>query len=667
MADRDNHRIQKFNSSGTYISQWGSQGYVSWTNIGGLIGVANYYSASNSLTNSFAHVAQTINVGDQVAGALVGAAYYDTPPTITGNYADTTLAGRANCFGGGESEDTAKCTGIAGQPNYFYNNHTNPPLDQWNFTDLWETTPTLPVFSAVAVNTLTPISAERLARYNPPVPPTPTPVPATPISPSPTPEPTPDTSGSRSAAITQTTNQTPPPPAEPGGILGVLKDIVRAIPEPVLRSFPYVVVGLMGLLSLAMLFEMYRQSRRLAQLNLLLAKQAKVAEDRDTFWHLAANYLRSPITLLVGSVDLMTDPSPKTKAQPTTAPAKLTLGLTSLVHDMQTKVMKIMDQIETSQSLQAIRWPARTQPRHLLTNWRFWVPLTVTGLLIALSNYVAQNFRNIEVSTLNLAVQALLFIVVTIAIYWVVGALGLTRSKVTRAQTQLDRQAKDLDKARMQLIDETATVLSSDITRLDAMLAKLPAKEPMLLAMQEGSRRLHEIVSSFQQLILAQNNRLDTISPASASTDLSQAIASSLNELAATIKSKDITVVQSGTIAGAVPGSEPVIKRVIGSILENAIQFSPRGGQVTIQSQQTGSGSSVTITDKGPGVSKTQQAHIFQLFTKADGKNALQMDHDGLGVDLYLDKQIMQHLQGGIDLQTSNHGTAVTLTWPAVG
>jgi signal transduction histidine kinase len=75
----------------------------------------------------------------------------------------------------------------------------------------------------------------------------------------------------------------------------------------------------------------------------------------------------------------------------------------------------------------------------------------------------------------------------------------------------------------------------------------------------------------------------------------------------------------------------------------------------------------LAVHDQGPGVSKEQLAHMFEPFTKADGFDALKIDHEGLGIDLYLNKLIMEHLGGEINANSIlGKGTTISLWWPKI-
>jgi hypothetical protein len=101
--------------------------------IGGFFGglVQNSFSASDM---------------SSAAGTLSGAMFGVGDGTSTNNYFDRTLANRSGCTGNG----AAACTGVNvanADPNYFKSNHTNAPLDTWNFDYVWSNVGTLPIFS----------------------------------------------------------------------------------------------------------------------------------------------------------------------------------------------------------------------------------------------------------------------------------------------------------------------------------------------------------------------------------------------------------------------------------------------------------------------------------------------------------------------------------------
>jgi len=56
------------------------------------------------------------------------------------------------------------------------------------------------------------------------------------------------------------------------------------------------------------------------------------------------------------------------------------------------------------------------------------------------------------------------------------------------------------------------------------------------------------------------------------------------------------------------------ISQVIGNLLDNAVQYSPQGGQVTVRLQEQGNMYLISVIDQGIGVNPEHYEHIFERF-----------------------------------------------------
>jgi signal transduction histidine kinase len=69
----------------------------------------------------------------------------------------------------------------------------------------------------------------------------------------------------------------------------------------------------------------------------------------------------------------------------------------------------------------------------------------------------------------------------------------------------------------------------------------------------------------------------------------------------------------------------------------------------------------LSVTDKGIGISKEDQEHLFSSFFR--GKNAINIQGTGLG--LHIVKRYSDLIGGSINLQSAlGEGTTITLTIP---
>lgn len=108
-------------------------------------------------------------------------------------------------------------------------------------------------------------------------------------------------------------------------------------------------------------------------------------------------------------------------------------------------------------------------------------------------------------------------------------------------------------------------------------------------------------------------------------------------------------------------GNEDLLYHVWSNLLSNAVKFSPEGGTLTLHLQQQNGQVTVTVTDRGPGMSEDVQRHIFDKFYQGDPSRK----QEGSGLGLPLAKRITQLCGGAISVQSQpGKGSTFTVTLP---
>ena len=108
---------------------------------------------------------------------------------------------------------------------------------------------------------------------------------------------------------------------------------------------------------------------------------------------------------------------------------------------------------------------------------------------------------------------------------------------------------------------------------------------------------------------------------------------------------------------------ETKIRQVIMNFLDNALYYTPKGGEVTVELSATGDSASLTITDTGVGVPKALQHHLFTKFYRAE--NARKMRPDGTGLGLYMAKKVVVAQGGAIIFKSmENKGSTFGFSFP---
>jgi two-component system phosphate regulon sensor histidine kinase PhoR len=97
-------------------------------------------------------------------------------------------------------------------------------------------------------------------------------------------------------------------------------------------------------------------------------------------------------------------------------------------------------------------------------------------------------------------------------------------------------------------------------------------------------------------------------------------------------------------------GDKSGLQQVFINLLNNAVKFSPKGGEVKICVESTNELAYVSIIDHGLGIPTEDIPYLFQRFYRA--KNVTIAEIPGSGVGLYIVKSIVEELGGNIDVES---------------
>ena len=107
------------------------------------------------------------------------------------------------------------------------------------------------------------------------------------------------------------------------------------------------------------------------------------------------------------------------------------------------------------------------------------------------------------------------------------------------------------------------------------------------------------------------------------------------------------------------------IREIIANLLDNALRFTPGGGQVTVEAVPQGDFVCVTVRDTGRGIRPEHMDRIFERFFQVDQRD--KESRSGLGLGLPICRELIER-QGGLIWAISElgKGTAVSFTVPIV-
>jgi signal transduction histidine kinase len=107
-----------------------------------------------------------------------------------------------------------------------------------------------------------------------------------------------------------------------------------------------------------------------------------------------------------------------------------------------------------------------------------------------------------------------------------------------------------------------------------------------------------------------------------------------------------------------------LVERVIQNLMDNALKFTPEGGEVTITLEEMDKTVEVKIADTGPGIPENEQSFIFERYRQSERVNNEKQQGAGLGLAIV--KKILELHDATIRVNSRlNEGTTFLFQLPA--
>ena len=113
----------------------------------------------------------------------------------------------------------------------------------------------------------------------------------------------------------------------------------------------------------------------------------------------------------------------------------------------------------------------------------------------------------------------------------------------------------------------------------------------------------------------------------------------------------------------SVRGDEAALDAMMRNLIDNAVRYSPRDGQVRVQLSREGGDAVLTVEDSGPGIPAEARTRVFERFHRELGSGV-----EGSGLGLSIVKQVVEMHAGSIVLDDSPQwgGLRATVRLPAL-
>jgi len=109
--------------------------------------------------------------------------------------------------------------------------------------------------------------------------------------------------------------------------------------------------------------------------------------------------------------------------------------------------------------------------------------------------------------------------------------------------------------------------------------------------------------------------------------------------------------------------NETAVHRIADNLIENAIKFTPEGGEVTVRVQAETDAAVLEVEDTGIGIDEDALPQVFEAFRQES--EGMDRKFEGTGLGLSIVKELVESLDGRIDLDTEKEeGTRFAVALP---
>ena len=232
------------------------------------------------------------------------------------------------------------------------------------------------------------------------------------------------------------------------------------------------------------------------------------------------------------------------------------------------------------------------------------------------------------------------------------------------AFNSMSERLEQLDKSRSQFVSNASHELKTPLSTMKILIETLLYQDPIdpgmtrefLGDVNKEIDRLNRIVSDLLTLVNidsgAMQLKLDEV-------DITALMQEQVKRLAPLARENGIELEGTGRDALTVTGDSVKLQQVIYNVIDNAIKYTPRGGEVHCAASRSGRMAVIRIADTGEGIPAEDLPHIFDRFYRVDKARSRETGGTGLGLSIV--KQIVL-LHGGSITPESTLGKGTTFT-----
>ena len=226
---------------------------------------------------------------------------------------------------------------------------------------------------------------------------------------------------------------------------------------------------------------------------------------------------------------------------------------------------------------------------------------------------------------------------------------------LARAFNSMSERLEQLDNSRSQFVSNASHELKTPLSTIKILVESLIYQDPLdpvmakdfLTDVNKEIDRLNRIVSDLLTLVNIDNGAELNLEE----LDVGALLQEQVKRLGPLARENGIELQCSVKDRLDVNGDALKLQQVVYNIIDNAIKYTPRGGEVRCSAARSGRRAIIRVSDTGVGIPEADLPHIFDRFYRVD--KARSRNTGGTGLGLSIVKQFVLLHGGTIDAKSA--------------
>ncbi len=245
-----------------------------------------------------------------------------------------------------------------------------------------------------------------------------------------------------------------------------------------------------------------------------------------------------------------------------------------------------------------------------------------------------------------------------------IAELSRQKQEIEYAYHELQLQEQRRSEFLSTLAHELRTPLTTSSGYMQLIKSGNMTGPALSMALEKVSGGLDRVVSLVNDLLFVQE--MDLLEPTIRPVNLPEIVAAVVEEAEDRAQANGLTLVTSfPPTLPEIQADADALLRTFRALLDNAIKFSPDGGEVRIEVSVTSDHTNVAFIDPGIGIEPEFMPRIFDRFERREQYG--DMLFSGMGLGLSIAKHLIESIGGRISVQSEvGRGSVFTVHLPVL-